>query len=334
MKANWIKEQEAQRIRTRSRNGNGGPQESFRRDVLRGLSQTARSLPCKYLYDERGADLFEAICELEEYYPTRTEAAILRRNISQIAFVLGPRCRIIELGSGNSLKTRVLLDHLESPSALVPVDVAGSQLRQASVRLARRYRRLLVQPICADYTADFSVPPSKRRADKTVVLFLGSTIGNLEPDQAVEFLRRMARFCKTGGSLLIGVDLKKETALLNRAYNDSQGITAKFNLNLLARVHRELQSEFHPLRFQHHAFYNETAGRIEMHLVSRRPQTLLVGEREFSFAKDEPLVTEHSYKYSLEEFRQLATRADLEVTHCWTDPKEWFSLQLLVPRPS
>jgi len=307
--------------------------ENFRRDVLAGLALASKSLPCKYLYDQRGARLFEAICELEEYYPTRKETQILWRNLDEIVSVLGPRCRILELGSGSTAKSRLLLDHLDSPASFIPVDVACAKLAQSSAVLANDYPALEVTPVCADYTADFTLPDLTAPYLKTVILFLGSTIGNFEPDQAVEFLRQIVRFCGTDDSLLIGVDLKKDPEVLDRAYNDSQGVTADFNLNLLARIRRELQARVDPSLFQHHAFYNDPAGRIEMHLVSRRPQSIVVGERDFPLAKDESIVTEHSYKYSLKEFRQLAARANLEVTHCWTDPDNWFSLQHLISSP-
>jgi dimethylhistidine N-methyltransferase len=308
MKPNRFQEQDSRRTElwpSIEGNGRQAP-DNFRTDVLRGLSSSSKSVPCKYLYDQRGARLFEAICELEEYYPTRTEAQILWRNVDEIVSILGPRCRIIELGSGSSAKTRLLLDHLDRPANFVPVDVACEQLMQSAATLAREYPALEVRPVCADYTTDFNLPDLTVSSARTAALFLGSTIGNFEPVQAVEFLRQIGRFCGTDGSLLIGVDLKKDPDVLNHAYNDSQGVTADFNLNLLARMRRELQARVDLPLYQHHAFYNDPAGRIEMHLVSRRPQNIVVGERDFVFAKDETILTEHSYKYTPSEFRELA----------------------------
>ena len=307
------------------------PTETFRRAVLAGLSQPAKTLPCKYLYDERGARLFEIICELAEYYPTRTEIEILRRNAREIAALLGPRCTLVELGSGRSLKTRLLLDHLAQPAGYMPVDVARSQLLEYSAELARDYAGLEVLPVCADFTHDFELPDFPGDSRRTVVFFPGSTVGNLEPNEAAHFLRRLAHLCGAAGGLVIGVDLKKDSAVLNAAYNDARGITAEFNLNLLARANRELGAAFELAQFQHHAFYNDLAGCIEMHLVSRRRQVVPLDVAEFSFATGESIVTEHSYKYTPHEFRRLAARAGFKVVRCWTDENHWFSVQYLVP---
>jgi dimethylhistidine N-methyltransferase len=310
----------------------GTRMKTFQRDVLAGLAQAPKSVPCKYLYDTRGARLFEDICKLEEYYPTRAELQILRRNIREIVSLLGPRCTVVELGSGSSIKSRLLLNHLETPCSFVPVDVARAQLLAASARLAGDYPGLEVRPVCADYTNNFALPENKANSRRRVLLFLGSTIGNFEPDEAVQFLRRLGAICGADGSLLIGVDLRKAPRVLHRAYNDSAGITAAFNLNVLARVRRELSADLNPSHFRHYAFYNEPAGRIEMHLISQRPETIRIADDEFPIARDEPILTEHSYKYSPEEFRELAAQADFEVTRCWMDKKQRFSLQHLVPQ--
>jgi dimethylhistidine N-methyltransferase len=307
--------------------------EGFRRDVLAGLSAPTKTLPCIYLYDEKGARLFEAICELEEYYPTRTELSILRRNIHEIASLLGPHANLVELGSGNCLKTRLLLGHLDHPMGYSPVDVARPQLIECSTRLARAYPGLAVEPVCADYTRPFALPALPAGTGRTTVFFPGSTIGNFEPEDAAHFLRRIARLCGPTGGLLVGVDLKKSPETLNAAYNDAQGVTADFNLNLLARINRELQGEFDLEQFQHRAFYNAPAGRIEMHLVSSRQQTVAVDGHHFAFAEGESIVTEHSYKYTVDEFRRLATRAGFEVARHWSDARRWFSVQYLVVRP-
>lgn len=306
--------------------------ESFRRDVLAGLSRPRKALPCKYLYDDQGAQLFEAICELDEYYPTRTELDILRRNIEEIVTLLGPRANLVDLGSGSGLKTRLLLEHLDQPASYFPVDVARAQLLECSAQLAQEYPNLTVEPVCADYTRPFDLPRAQSGSGRTALFFPGSTLGNFEPDDAVLFLRRMAGLCRPTGGLLLGIDLKKPPHVLDPAYNDSQGVTAQFNLNLLARINRELQAGFDLSSFQHHAFYNPAAGRIEMHLISRREQTVPVDGHEFVFAEGESIVTEHSYKYTLDEFRQLAARAGFDVVRYWTDKQQWFSVQYLKPR--
>jgi L-histidine Nalpha-methyltransferase len=304
----------------------------FRRDVLAGLSRPQRSLPCKYLYDEEGARLFEAICELPEYYPTRTETAILEENIEEIAALAGSRANLVDLGSGNGRKTRLLLEHLEQPASYCPVDVAHQQLLGCSRQLAWEYPGLAIEPVCADYTEPFKLPALPPDSGPVTVFFPGSTIGNCEPAEAVSFLRRMARLCGEEGGLLIGVDLKKSPQVLNLAYNDSLGVTAKFNLNLLARANRELHAGFDLAQFRHYAFYNEKAGRIEMHLVSRRLQCVPVDGTAFVFGRDESVTTEHSYKYTLAQFAQLAARAGLEVARYWTDERRWFTVQYLKPR--
>lgn len=300
----------------------------FRRDVLAGLSRPKRELPCKYLYDEPGAHLFELICGLKEYYPTRTETGILRQNIKEIAAFLEPHTNFVDLGSGSGQKTRLLLEHLNQPASYCPVDVAWKQLLECSGRLARDYPGLEVRPVCADYTDTFELP-FPAGSGPTTVFFPGSTIGNFEPGEAGLFLRRIAELCGPAGGLLIGVDLRKAPEVLNAAYNDSQGVTAKFNLNLLARANRELQAGFDVSQFQHHAFYNETAHRIEMHLVSQRPQCVPVDGTTFTFARGESIVTEHSYKYTIDEFGQLAARAGFEVVRHWTDERRWFSVVYL-----
>jgi dimethylhistidine N-methyltransferase len=308
------------------------PLKDLRRDILTGLSHPNKTLPCKYLYDQTGALLFDAICELEEYYLTRTELSILQQNIPEIASLIGPRATLVDLGSGSARKTRLLLDHLQRPASYVPVDVSRAQLLECSEHIARDYAHLAVHPLCADYTTDFDLPLPSLSSGKTTIFFPGSTIGNFEPHEAVSFLRRLGSFCGEAGGVLIGVDLKKPAQLLNRAYNDAQGITARFNLNLLARLNRELGARFDLSRFEHHAFYSEAAARIEMHLVSRGRQTVPVDGATFHFAPGEPILTEHSYKYSVPEFQELATQAGFEVARCWTDARGWFSVHFLRPR--
>ena len=307
--------------------------EDFRRDVLAGLSRQAKSLPCKYRYDERGARLFEAICELEEYYPTRTEIRILRQNITEIAALVGRGCHLVDLGSGSGLKTRLLLEHLEDPVSCTPVDIAGQQLLESSERLGQEFPGLAVRPVCADYTNGFQLPHLPADSERTLVFFPGSTIGNFEPGEAVAFLRNLREVCGPRVGLLLGVDLRKDPGILHAAYNDSAGVTAQFNLNLLARVNRELGARFEVSEFRHRAVYHEGAGRIEMHLVSRLPQRVALGGEEFYFSAGESIVTEHSYKYALNQFHDLAAEARFRLVRCWTDAAQWFSVHYLRADP-
>lgn len=306
--------------------------ENFRRDFVEGLSRPVKRLPCKYFYDAEGSRLFDVISELDEYYPTRTEVGILRREIKEIARLSGPDCSLLELGSGSSMKTRLLLDHFDRPACYVPVDVARTQLLECSATLAQDYAGLEVLPVCADYTNDFELPDFPPSSKRTTVFFPGSTIGNFEPHEAVHFLQRISGICGADGGLLIGVDRKKDPRTLIPAYNDAQGVTAEFNLNVLARANRELGTRFDLAQFEHHALYNEKEGRIEMHLVSRRRQAVSVNGTRFCFAEGESILTEHSYKYSPDEFRQLAGQAGWEVHRCWTDERAWFGVYYLVPQ--
>ena len=308
--------------------GVGSPTADFLREVLQGLSQPHKRLPCKYFYDETGAKLFERICELDEYYPTRCELNILRSHGRDIATRLGPGVVLIEYGSGSSRKTCLLLDRLHQPAAYLPVDLSGEQLRQTARNLARRYPHLPVHPVEADFTHAFPLPPIDPSA-RRVVYFSGSTIGNFEPPAARQLLAGIAELCGPEGGLLIGVDLKKDPQVLHAAYNDQQGVTAAFNRNLLVRINRELGADFDPDVFDHYAFYNPVAGRIEMHLVSRSSQTIPIAGTAFDFRTGESICTEYSYKYSLADFADLAARAGLSVRQVWLDKDERFSVQYL-----
>jgi len=302
----------------------------FRAEVLRGLRRTPKELPTKYLYDARGAALYERICALEEYYPPRTEIAIMRANIGEITAHLGTNLRLVEYGCGNCAKTRILLDSLPDAATYVPIDISMEQLRRVSRELDNHYRELAILPVCADYTGRFELPPLRRPGERTAVYFPGSTIGNFHPGPARDFLRQIAGICGPGGGLLIGVDLKKDPDILHRAYNDAEGVTAAFNLNLLARLNRELDGDFDLTAFRHYAFYNPIEGRIEMHLVSLREQTARIGDASISFAWGETIWTESSYKYTLEGFKALAGEAGFRVARVWTDERQWFSVQYLV----
>jgi dimethylhistidine N-methyltransferase len=300
----------------------------FLRDVLDGLGREPKQLPCKYFYDARGSALFEQICELPEYYPTRCEAEVLRRHATEMAGLFGPRCVLIEYGSGSSRKTRLLLRQLLDPAAYVPVDISAEHLLLSARGLALRFPELVIRPVAADFTRSFALPPLPAMR-RRVVFFSGSTVGNFHPPEAVALLARIARLVGRGGGLLIGVDLKKDRATLEHAYDDEQGVTAAFNRNLLARINRELGADFAIDRFRHRAPYNEAAGRIEMHLDSVEPQAVRVGDRTFPFVAGETICTEYSYKYAPDEFRALVARAGFAVERLWTDTEGLYSVQYL-----
>ena len=296
-----------------------GPEPDFFSDVLAGLSLPQKALAPKYFYDAAGSRLFERICRLPEYYPTRAELALTRRHIGAVARFAGRGCELIEYGSGESLKTRLLIRALR-PKVYLPVDISISALRAAAERLSREFPWLRIAPVHGDFSRPVELPPAKARR---VVYFPGSTIGNLTPDEAHAFLS-MSR--GQAARMLVGVDLKKDANVLHAAYNDSRRVTAAFNLNLLARINRELGADFDLKRFSHYAFYNAALGRIEMHLVSLAAQTVRIGRHRFGFDVGESIHTENSYKYSVQEFRALAREAGFEGKRVWTDAKGRFAL--------
>ncbi len=301
--------------------------DDLRRDALAGLSTTPKTLPCKYFYDDHGSWLFDQICTLPEYYPTRTELVISRRYAAEMAAACGPQTLLLELGSGSSTKTRVILDHLRSPAGYVPVDIARDFLRHAAEELAAAYPGLPVLPVCADFTQPFTPPVLPAR--RTVVYFPGSTIGNFTADEATRLLRTIADLMGPEGGLLIGVDLRKDPSVLLRAYNDAEGVTAAFNLNLLTRLNRELAADFDLAQFEHHAFWDRAPGRIEMQLVSKRAQTVHIDDQSIEFHAGEAIRTEYSHKYTLDQFAGMATTAGLAVHKVWTDHARLFSVQYL-----
>jgi dimethylhistidine N-methyltransferase len=300
---------------------------SLRNEVLQGLSQRPRAIPPKFFYDELGSQLFDAICELPEYYLTRTEIALLQRHAREIAELAGPECLLIELGSGASKKVRLLLEALR-PSVYMGVDISKDFLLQATAQLAADYPWLDVHAACADFSQSLNLPHCPRQS--TLAFFPGSSIGNFTPEEAVTFLQRLHPLLATDGALLIGVDLQKDPTVLHAAYNDSQGVTAAFNLNLLWRIRNTLDSDLDPDTFAHRAFYNRALGRIEMHLVSRRRQRFRIENRVFEFASGETIHTENSYKYTLAGFQALAQRAGYRSVRVWTDTQQWFSVHYLV----
>lgn len=303
--------------------------QEFRVDVLNGLSAAAKELPCKYFYDEAGSRLFDRITELPEYYLTRTELAIMERGVRDMAACLGPRCLLFEYGTGTGIKTLRLLDHMAEPAVFVPIDLAEEHLRRSARRLAARFPQLQIVPVCADFTQSMAVPDLNGASGRRVVYFPGSTIGNFTPAEAIQLLRQTAQLVGTGGGLLLGADLKKDPRVIDAAYNDSQGITAAFNLNLLTRINRELGADFQRDQFWHHAFYHPGPGRVEMHLVSRRDQEVCLGGNKISFAEGESIRTEYSHKYSLTNLHDLAAAAGFAVQRVWTDERHYFAVAYL-----
>jgi L-histidine Nalpha-methyltransferase len=295
-------------------------------DVIAGLSSDSRALPCKYFYDERGAALFQKICELPEYYVTRTEIDILDRYRAEIASQLGPNVELIGLGTGAGTKTRILIEALEKPAAYIPVDISEKQLRKSTARFQKIFPNLEILPVCADYLQPVLLPSPRHKAVRNVVYFPGSTIGNFELNEAIEFLRRIANVSGRGGGLLIGVDLQKNQSVIEAAYNDKAGVTAEFNLNLLAHINRETGANFDLRRWQHRAIYNSEAGRIEMYLISTTDQTVRIQDRQFHFRTGEKILTEHSYKHTPEGFIALARQAGFDFVKLWTDDARLFGV--------
>ncbi len=302
---------------------------SFRDEVIKGLSGNPKKIPPKFFYDEEGSELFVKITGTGEYYVTRVEEEILKEFGNEIGDVIGPGTLVIEYGSGNSTKTSTLISSLIEPVAYVLIDISSNAVRMSAMELSRKFPGLRVISICADYLMMEDVP-FLAEAGKKVIVFLGSTIGNFEPEAAGNFLDECHRELRSGDGMLIGVDLKKGTEILNRAYNDSAGYTERFNLNLLRRISKELDSDINPDSFKHKAFYNEEKGRIEMHLVSLEDQTVRISGKQFNFKKGESIHTESSYKYTAEQFSTLADRSNLRVDKMWTDKKGFFGLFYLV----
>ena len=298
--------------------------------AMRGLGLKPKRLPSWLFYDERGSALFEQICEQPEYYLTRCEVALMEHHASSIADSLGSEVRLVEYGSGSGLKTRMLLRQMDQPVAYVPVEISPAALRQSVQRLAREFPALPLQPLCADFSKPLRLPIPPCAPRRTVLYFPGSTIGNFEARDAVKLLRKMRNEMGDAGGILIGVDLKKEAAKIEAAYNDRAGITAEFTLNMLARLNREIGSDFDLSAFTHHARYNPMAGRIETHIVSRCEQQVKIGNSVASFRTDEVIQVEYSCKYSLEDFAALAEKAGLAVMRSWTDPQQMFSVHYLV----
>jgi dimethylhistidine N-methyltransferase len=298
-------------------------------EVLAGLQSTPKRLSPAYLYDRRGSLLFEAICELPEYYLTRTETGILAQHAADMAACIGEQALLLEPGSGSSRKTRLLLDALPGLGAYVPVDISRSHLLEAARAVQAAYPRLEVLPVCADFTQGFTLPPPRRQPSRVVVFFPGSTLGNFDAPQAIRLLEVMRRTAGAGGGLLVGIDLAKDRAILERAYNDAAGVTAAFNMNLLVRLNRELAADFDTGSFRHDAVWVAAQSRIEMHLVSVRAQSVHIAGESVEFAAGERLVTEHCYKYTPDSFASQARAAGWTPRRSWSDPRGYCSVQYL-----
>lgn len=302
--------------------------EDFRAAVVEGLSKPQKRLSSKYFYDERGSKLFDKITALPEYYPTRTETALLRKHAAEFAELIGPSASLVEFGSGSSTKVRILLDALEAPSAYVPIDISREHLIESAKGLAGAYPDLMVVPVSADYTQPLELPDIPNEAVR-VGFFPGSTIGNFTYAEAVDFLRTAGTELGTDNGLLIGVDLKKDLGVLRAAYNDADGVTAEFNLNILRHINRELGADFNLDGFTHDALWQAEKGRIEMHLVSDRDQKVRIDGKVFAFAEGESIHTEDSHKYTVEEFQALAMEAGWRAYRHWVDVNNLFSIHYL-----
>lgn len=298
-------------------------------ELLASLSERPRRIPSQWFYDEEGSRLFDRICELPEYYLTRTELEIMRRHVREMAAALGPEVALVEYGSGTSTKTRLLLDALDRPRAYVPVDVAATHLDDAAARLAAEFPELSVAPVCADFTLPFRLPPVVHAAARRVAYFPGSTIGNFAPEPARQLLGEMRELVGHGGAALVGADFRKDARLLRAAYDDAQGVTAAFNRNILRHLNDALGTDFDPSAYRHVAPWNENAGRMEMYLVAVGRQIVHVAGRRLAIETGEPILTEYSHKYRPAEFAALAAGAGWRVTRTWTDPLRWFGVFLL-----
>jgi len=300
----------------------------LRQEAADGLRRSQKALPCKYFYDALGARLFEAITELPEYYPTRTELGIMSRSVHEMAEAIGSHATLVEFGSGVGLKTQKLLDALIDPSGCVLIDISRAALEASAYQLADRYEDMEVIAVCADYTQALRLPRPHRPSARTVAFFPGSTIGNFTNDEAVSFLGRVRELVGQGGGLLVGIDRKKDPEVIEDAYNDSLGVTAAFNLNILRRLN-EIGANFDLSNFRHHAPYVASEGRIEMRLVSEVDQSVRVGKTQVSLSAGEHIVTEHSHKYDLDQFEEMARAAGFRLTKQWSDQRDWFSICFL-----
>ena len=308
------------------------PDVTFLGDVVHGLTQPQKTLPCKYLYDHRGSTLFDQICKLDEYYPTRTELEILEAYSDSIAYQSGKQVMLVEYGSGSggSIKTRTLLDALDEPIAYVPVDISEEHLLQTADSVRSAYPEIEILPVVADFTRPFALPESNRPPLHVAIYFPGSTIGNFTPGEAAELLQFMSTMLGRQGGLLIGIDLQKDVSVIEAAYNDADGVTANFNLNLLPRVNSELDSDFDLERFEHKAIYNADEHRVEMSILSLCDQQVWIGNRMIEFRASEEILSEFSHKYTIDGFARFAAQFGFSLHKCWTDDRNYFGVLHLV----
>lgn len=300
------------------------------REIVDGLSGEVKKISPKYFYDQRGSQLFDEITRLPEYYLTATELGIMRDNMDEICALVGERASLIEFGSGSSLKTRLLLDHLPALAAYVPVDISGDYLHACAAQIRDEYPHVDVLPVVADFTQHFQLPSPAITPVRNIAYFPGSTIGNFEHDAALELLRVMHHEAGENGALLIGVDLQKDPKLIERAYNDSAGVTAEFNLNMLQHLNRDYGANFDITEFAHSANYDQDNGRVVIELVSQVEQTFAIGNTEFNLANGEAILTEYSHKYTIEGFADMVEQVGFSVAKIWTDTQCMFSVQYCV----
>lgn len=302
---------------------------SLYEEVLAGLRKANKELPGTLLYDERGSQIFDKICEQPEYYLTRTELRIMQQSIGEMVTLLGERVALVEYGSGSSLKTTILLDHLPQLTCYIPIDISKEHLLQAATKLAKQYPRLEILPVCADYSQPFHLPTPSKAAARYVAYYPGSTISHFFPEEAVAFLTQVRAVCGPDSALLIGVDLKKDAKIIEPAYNDAAGYSRAFTNNILRHLNRRFGSNFEPQAFAHQAFFNPQQGCVEFYLASRQPQTVRFNGETIGFQADERISLAYSYKYSLAEFAELAAKAGWDVKRVWTDEQQLFSVQYL-----
>ena len=300
------------------------------KELIEGLSQPQKMISPKYFYDEIGSQLFEEITELPEYYLTDAELEIMRTYVDEMVELIGEQASLIEFGSGSSLKTRILLGHLDELAAYVPVDISADHLEASAQQTRRDFPELAVHPVVADFTRPFDLPTPDITPVKNVIYFPGSTLGNFEHAEAIELLRVMHDEAGDGGALLIGLDLQKDPDIIHRAYNDSEGVTAKFNLNMLQHLNTNYGANFDLDAFKHRAEYDEEKGRVVLELVSQKDQTVTIGDTEFAIADGEAILTEYSHKYTIKGFARMAHDAGFEVEKVWKDPDKLFSVQYCV----
>ncbi|MBZ0265942.1 L-histidine N(alpha)-methyltransferase [bacterium] len=298
----------------------------FLDDVHTGLRATPKWMPSKYFYDKRGSEIFEQICELDEYYVTRTEKQIMEDNIEEISARIGSKVALIEPGSGNSEKVRFLLNNLDNPLIYTPMEISVEYMKEVVEELEREFPELAILPVVGDFTASFQLPDYSVSPKKRVFYFPGSTIGNFTPSEASKLLRNFSSHCQVGDGLLIGIDLLKEEAILEAAYDDAMGVTAEFNLNLLRRMQNELHAELDLENYSHKAVVNHEHSRVEMHLLSLSNQKIVIDDQEYSLREGETIHTENSYKYTPQQIKELGESADYKLLAAWYDDKKYFSI--------